>query len=275
VRPLSGVCHFSTIHFLASDYTNPFVRLRAVAMTRYAFAGMDRIFALSAATARRARETLGVDGARLTVMLNSIDFDEIRPDNGAVHRLKRELKADGTPLVLCAGLLHRIKGQRYLIEAVSLLRQRYPSLKLVLLGEGNARPELEDCIRTHHCTAQVLMPGYRSDIADWMAAADIYVQPSLVDTMPRALLEAMYLGVPVVASRIESLAEVVRHGQTGMCAEPASADSLAAAIAYLLDHPDEARRMGEEAKRFVEQNCSMDVMAERMLKAVGGDGRDV
>jgi glycosyltransferase involved in cell wall biosynthesis len=193
----------------------------------------------------------------------------MKPDAVSVGRLKAEHKpfADSR-LILCTGNLYWIKGYNHMLEAMSRLRIRYPHLRLVLIGRGEDETSLKNLAEQLGLKDSVMFAGYRMNVPDWLSVADIYCQPSLVDAMPRALLEAMYMSLPVVVSDIENLKEAVKNQENGLVVKAGSPAALAEAIEYLINNMDDARRMGSNARIFVEQKCSMDVMAKRIIDEI-------
>ncbi|MBD3392386.1 MAG: glycosyltransferase [Chitinivibrionales bacterium] len=263
---LNDVRHFSTIHFLPQDNYQLLHRIKSTLITAFAFHRMHRIFAPSTHVAVRARREYLLPRDRVVMLLNSIDFEEMRPDARAVKQLRARWNADGrTRLLVCAGALVRVKGHGHLIRAMAQLCQLHDNLKLILLGEGDRERELKTLARERGVDDYVHFVGYQPNIVDWLSLADIYVQPSLCDTMPRALLEAMYMGLPVVTTSLETISEVVTNGVNGITVPPASADSIVAGVRALLGDPVMARELGRAARRFVTKHCSMDSMARSIL----------
>jgi glycosyltransferase involved in cell wall biosynthesis len=266
---MKKVVRFSTIHFLPGDIPPLLARCRAVCMSIVAYHTMARVFAVSTEVARKARKALLLPDKRVAVTLNSIDFEEMEADEEAADRLRQKIRPESDAVVvLCIGFLHDRKGQRYAIEALASLRKKFPGIRLVLLGEGDMEGELRRLAEKLQLEDKVLFQGYLPHVAEWMSIADVYVQPSFIDPLPRALLEAMYMGLPVVASRLGTIGEVVKDGETGKLAEPGNAQSLAETIEFYLSNRAEAERIGRNAQAFVRANCSMQAMAQKIIKCL-------
>jgi glycosyltransferase involved in cell wall biosynthesis len=266
---LKGVRHFSTIHNVPQDNPGTLFRIKSTVMTLMAFHLADKVFAVSAPVARRMRREMLLPGSKVATTLNSIDFEEMNPEPAAVNRLRRELKHDEkTRLIMCVGILFWVKGQTYLIQALDLLRDQYPNIKLVLLGRGHDEAQIRSLVDQLDLQDRVVFAGYQLNVPDWLSVADVYAQPSMFDPLPRALLEAMYMGLPVVASDLDTIRQIVTHGESGLVAERKSAAALADAIGYMLDNPDHARAMGDAAREFVTKNCSIDNMARAILDSM-------
>jgi glycosyltransferase involved in cell wall biosynthesis len=169
--------------------------------------------------------------------------------------------ADRFLVVCAAALVDNQKGQSYLIEAARLLHARWPDLRVVLLGEGSDRAAFEDRARNLPC---VELPGFVTDLGDWLAAADAFVLPSLQEGLGSVLLDAFEAGLPVVASRIPGVTDLVRDGETGLLVPPRDAGALAAALLRLRGDPALRTRLGETA-RAEAHAYRPEVMAERYL----------
>jgi glycosyltransferase involved in cell wall biosynthesis len=165
------------------------------------------------------------------------------PDRGSGP----EGRPDGIPaggFVLSLGQLDSRKGHRVLIAAWPAVVRAQPAARLVLVGDGPCRGELEAQARALGVTASVTFAGFRAPADPFLSASRLLVQPSLTEGMPNAVLEAMSAGRPVVASRIGGVPELVVHEETGLLVAPGDPEALAAAIVRMLSDPAGAVRMG-------------------------------
>ena len=196
---------------------------------------VDAFIAVSAAAAATWAPVLARlrPGARLTAIRNGIEPPE-------VTRSRAETRATlgiavGAPLLLCVGRFTLQKDQRSLVRAVRLLQARGVHAWLLLVGDG---PERAGCEAEAEGCERIRFLGTRGDVGDLMRAADLLVLPSRFEGLPLVVLEAMALGLPVVASRIDSAVEALGAGHPGFAA-PGDAESLASAIAAALATPAE------------------------------------
>lgn len=186
---------------------------------------------------------------------------------------------DAEPLqLLNVGRMVRLKGQSILLEAVALLRGRGIPAVLTIVGEGPLRNELEQIIEQLELASAVRLAGYvgQDDIAAYYDQADVFCLPSLREGLPVVLMEAMARGLPVVASGIMGIPELVEHDQNGLLVPPGRADRLADAIARLANDPQERRRMGEHGHRRVLSEYDVARSAERLydiFSAIAGPDR--
>jgi glycosyltransferase involved in cell wall biosynthesis len=187
------------------------------------------------------------------------------------------LTADSRPRrwqILCIGTLHEVKGQTYLIEACRQLQQQGIDLECHFAGQGPdlhplkrqaADAGLAECVHFHGACP-------RPKIADLLRSADIVVAPSVLtrsgqrEGIPVALMEAMASGVPVVASRISGIPELVIDGKTGLLVPPRDADMLAGAMARLTREHGLRRRLARAARQIVERRFNLERNAARLAR---------
>ncbi|GIX46474.1 MAG: glycosyl transferase [Candidatus Tectimicrobiota bacterium] len=159
--------------------------------------------------------------------------------------------APGTRLIGTVGHLAGHKGQRYLLEAFRLLASEVSDLGLVLVGDGELRPALQAQARALGIAERVWFAGFRQDVLALVRCLTVFAFPSVLEGLGTSLLDAMALGKPVVASRAGGIPEVVQDGVSGLLVPPADPPALAAALRYLLFHPQQAQRLGEAGRQRV------------------------
>lgn len=270
---LATICNkeivkFSSVHCLIQDdITNPLKRFVYYYLSKFSYLRFLRIFTVSIDVAERFVSYYGLSSKQVVPIPNSISFEEIECDAVNQQQIRHDfnLQAD-TILLTCAGTLTKRKNQRVLIEALARIKANQ-SIKLILLGEGEEKDSLLKLSEKLHLTESVVFPGHRRDIYDWFAITDIYLQPSLHDPLPRALLEAMYLKIPCIASRLNSISEVITDRSTGLLVKP-EPEALALAIQELLENDRLRMDFAAAGSLYVKNNCSMTVMAKRMLSTL-------
>jgi glycosyltransferase involved in cell wall biosynthesis len=159
------------------------------------------------------------------------------------------------------------KGQKYLLEAAATLSFAHPRLILLMAGrQGNLTNELEKFKDHLGLNGQVRFLGHRQDVAEILAAADLFVFPSLYEGLPGAVIEAMALGLPIVASDIPPVREVVEENRNALLVAPASSAELAKAIATLFDDRDKALAYGRHSRKIFETRFTLQHSAARMIE---------
>ncbi len=215
-----------------------------------------RVVTLSEAQKRKL-VGLGVPEGRISVIFNAIDIDAIRKAaSREIGDLPGEKEFVGSRrFIVTVGRLSPEKGHAVLLEAMPDILAAQPDLRLVMVGDGQERSRLEAGIRRLGLRESVLMPGFSRTAAYYMKKAEIVVNPSFSEGMPNVVLEARALKVPVVATDVGGVSEIMPKGQGGVLVPPGDPRSLAAAVARLAGDGDLARRAvedgyGEFCRRF-------------------------
>ena len=138
-------------------------------------------------------------------------------------------------------------------------------VKAFFLGTGVLDRELNDFCRSHNLEDLVRFMGFRADVLDWVARLDVFVMPSLHEGLPYALLEAMYLGVPIIASRVGGPAEILEDGVDAVLVGPGDENGLAKAIELLMTKPEMRAALGDNAKAKVDTQFVIDRLARDYL----------
>lgn len=138
------------------------------------------------------------------------------------------------------------KGHDYLFEAVKKVRKKYDRVKIIVVGSGPEEERLKRSVKT--LGIDVLFLSERKDVPELMKAMDIYVQPSFWETFGLTIAEAMSSGLPVVATNVGGIPEVVLDGETGILVKPEDSDAIADALLRLIENPDLAQKMGEKGR---------------------------
>jgi glycosyltransferase involved in cell wall biosynthesis len=167
------------------------------------------------------------------------------------------------PVLISVGRLSRQKGHRYLLEAMPSVLERFPQTVLLLVGDGLQRAELEQKSCALGIETSVRFLGTRDDVCQLLASADVFVLPSVSEGMPMALLEAMGMGVAVVASNLTGISDVVEDGRHGLLTPPGKPDSLAHAVIRLLENQALRVNLSQSGMQLVRQEYTVDRMCER------------
>ena len=208
---------------------------------------------------------------------DAVRLGQPSPARRAKARKLLDLGADDVVLAT-VGRQEFQKGQWHLLEATASLIQQDPSLRLVIAGRrGNASNRLEEVIRTSSLNGEVRFLGHRDDAPEVLAAADVFVFPSLYEGLGGALIEAMALGLPIVASDLPAIREVVEADRNALLVPPGSSPALAAAVGALISDPERRRTMGERGRQIFQERFTLERSTSSMLElfaAVATIGRD-
>jgi glycosyltransferase involved in cell wall biosynthesis len=270
---LDGVPVISSLHNLELEpeilLDNPRFtagKQRALALMARAAVGLARptLVAVSEAVRASAIRRLGAHPDHVITIHNGIDLEQAHtaPD---VRAARRTLGLPDAALVLaCVGRLVALKGQRYLLEAMAAVHAAFPNAVLLLVGGGPQREELGRLAGMHGVAGAVRFLGTGTALVErTMAAADIFVAPSLSEGFGLVALEAMAMERACVASRTGGLTEIVEDGASGILVPPADAQALAAAILRLAREPDLRGRMGRRGRAIAEARFDIRDTARR------------
>ena len=150
------------------------------------------------------------------------------------------------------------KGLSYLIEAASLIPHVKGRARFVIVGEGSCRMELEELVRKKGLEDCIQFLGFRTDIQPLMKDFDLFVLPSLSEGLSSAIMEAMASSLPVIASKVGGIPELVQNGDNGLLVDPADPESLARAIVQLVENPETLRQMGMRGRQRMEEKFTLD-----------------
>lgn len=196
---------------------------------------------------------VGVASDRIITIANGVDLGRYQQVVDR-ERLRRELGfGSQEKLLITVGRLRVEKGHRYLIDAAAEIARLHPKVHFLLAGDGALRAELEAQVQAADLTQHVHFLGDRRDVPYLLAASDIFVLPSLWEGLSIALLEAMAVGLPIVASEVSGTVVAMVAGETGILVTPGDVGQLIAAIERLLSDPVCAAQMGHAARERVER----------------------
>jgi glycosyltransferase involved in cell wall biosynthesis len=189
---------------------------------------------------------------RIRVVASAIDRDVVPRSATARANARRLLGVPADAVVVgSVGRLDFQKSPQDLVTAMALLGR--PDVFAVWIGDGPFRPKVERLIARTGLTDRFLLLGERSDVPELLAGLDVFAMSSLYEGIPCAVVEAMTCGIPVVASAVNAVPDVVIPGRTGLLSRPGDPEALSRAVGHLLDHPAQARRMAREARLHIGQ----------------------
>ncbi len=225
----------------------------------------SRMVAVSERVRTLAIEDEGVRPERIHVILNGVALPqpETPPDVVRAQLARQFYIASDAPLIFTVGRLTVQKGHSYLLLAAPHILARFPKTQIAIAGDGHQHSALAAQIVELGLQDVVKLLGIRADIPDLLAAADLFVLPSLWEGLPLALLEAMGAGKPIVATRVEGVEDVLVDGQNGYLVPPADAEALAAATIRLLSDEESQRMFGKRAKALIEDEYTIENMSKQ------------
>lgn len=228
------------------------------ACERIAASRTDRLVAVSQDTAR-ACLAMGIGREdQYRVIHNGIDLSLFSDYEAPTEGYPGET---GQPRLGAIGSLTGEKGFEVLLRAMPAIRARHPHTTLCIVGSGPLKARLLSQSLQLGLGGTIHFPGIVADVRPWLAGLAVLLVPSLREGLPMVVLEAMAMGIPVVASRVGGIPEVVVDGETGLLVEANDPTSLAAAALTLLADPERRRRMGRAGRQRVTERFGLETMS--------------
>lgn len=250
----------STVHNSLKDYeVRSLTRGLYMFLLRVTLPLAQRIICVSDANRCDLLDECPAAESRIQTVYNGVDLSAF-PSHPDRTKVRKELDIVPGPVLVMIARLTEMKGHRYLLEALPSLIERWPQLCCVCVGEGELRDQLRHLAVELHVERSCKFVGAREDIADVLAAADVVVLPSLSEGFPFVLLEALAMGCPVVASRVNGVSELIENHKTGLLVPARDPQALAAAIREMLSDPTAALKMGAEGRAVVQERFTVDRM---------------
>ena len=228
---------------------NPDKTVSELAAQRAAYACAHRIVANCQAAADRLTQVERVPAHKVSVIPNGVVMRAVKP--AETSRPRR---------VVAVANLRPEKGLDVLLRAAAIVVRRFADARFEIVGDGPERAALEALSGALGLREVVSFLGHREDVAARLAAADLCVHPSRSEAFPNAVLEAMTAGLPVVASRVGGVLELIRDGKTGLLVAADDHDALAGAIGQVMADPALAQSLGASARAHVSNAYSFDRM---------------
>jgi len=229
----------------------------------------DRTICVCEAARGRLVNEYGYPKDKTVTIWNGVDVKHYKPDNKKERAMTRErvnIGPDET-VVVCVARLIGQKRIDILLKAMAMLENEKHGCKCVVVGDGPFGDELRKMSVDLGLSSSVLFVGYQEDVRPYLEMGDIFVLSSRQEGLPLALGEAMAYGLACIATDVGGNSEIVLHGHTGLIVPPESAEGLADAIKYLIEHREEREKMGVNARNRVEEFFNIDDTTAK-LKAI-------
>lgn len=191
-----------------------------------------------------------ISNKKIEVIYNGIDTNEFSiPNKEIINKERKELGIDKDLKILCnVGRLSIVKGHVYLLEAAAKIFELKKNVRLLIVGEGPERENLEKMCENLNISDKVIFAGFRKDVAIFLAMSDIFVLTSIVEGGPISLLEAMNLGKGIVAFSSGGITDALEDGKHAFIIPSINVDTLVSKIMYLLENPTVMNSLGENAR---------------------------
>ena len=227
----------------------------------------DAVIAISKPVAQHLKEDFNVSPDRIHWIANGIDLKRFTMVDASMRRRARQKwgMAD-TPLIGIIARLSDVKGIDILIKAVPLIIKEIPSANLLIAGQGPEENTLKELALRMSLTDRVHFKDIIDQTPELLAALDVFVMPSLMEGLGLSVIEAQACGIPVVASRVGGLVDLIEDGKSGYLVEVNDPQALAGRIIKVLKSPELAQNMARQARINVENHFSSELMFKQTLK---------
>ena len=201
----------------------------------------------------------------MTSVRTGIDLTRFRPLDK--NEVRKKLCVEDRPTLGILATLRDWKGHQQLLEAMVMLRERFPDWRLIIIGDGPERARLEASVDALGLRPIVRLVGNQENVPEWLSALDLFTLPSYgSEGVPQGIMQSMACGVAVVATPVGAVGEAVRDGITGLMAEPRNPRALATSLAMLMSDAALRERMGSAGLLYARENFGIDIMLDRMLE---------
>lgn len=202
--------------------------------------------------------------SKIITIPNGIDierFDLAQIDTERVRSLREQFGlSPSTPVIGMVANLCQMKEHKTIVDALPRIQARFPQIKCLFIGTDYLRGEIQRHVKEQRCEASVIFAGFQRDIPECLALLDIFLLPSLWEGLPTAMLEAMAMKRPVIATPVGGIPEVLTHGETGLLIPTQHPNALADAVISLLKSPERAAALAEAGCHLIRTRYSIQTM---------------
>jgi glycosyltransferase involved in cell wall biosynthesis len=211
---------------------------------------VTQYIAVSKALEHRLVKERGIPADKVSVIYNGVELDRYDPNLYDSEGVRRSLDiTDDYPIIGTIGRLVYQKGLSYFLKAAELVYSVKKQVRFVIIGHGPEETNLKHLAESLGISHVCMFPGLRFDIARLLSTFDVFVLPSVLEGLPRTIIEAMAMKRPIVATNIDGVREQLRDNITGLLVPPADPKALAVAILNILDDQNKAEHLGSEARK--------------------------
>jgi glycosyltransferase involved in cell wall biosynthesis len=222
------------------------------------------VIAISKPVAQHLSEDFKVPQEKICLIANGIDLDRFgKADEKQRQSVRQKWNIGDGPLIGIIARLSDVKGISVLIKAMPNVLKEIPSANLMIVGQGPEEDFLKKLTQEMSLTAHVRFENAISQTPELLPAFDVFVMPSLMEGLGLSVMEAQACGIPVVASRVGGLVDLIEEGVSGFLVESNDPTALANRIIEMLRNPDQAKKMALQARSKVEKYFSAEVMVQQ------------
>jgi L-malate glycosyltransferase len=216
------------------------------------------VIANSEASRRLLIEEFGIPRDRVRLLHNGVDLERILSALGNRQKIFPDLKPGAKLIINVANMNSEVKGQSVLIKAAKDVCQIVPEAVFVLVGDGPLRSQFEQQVSNLGIRERFIFLGRRRDVPEILSCASIFAFPSFAEGLPNSILEALAAGVPIVATAVGGIPEIIEHGTHGLLVKSGDAHGLAQAISSLLRNPELSQKFSMAGRERIRSSFTWD-----------------
>lgn len=230
---------------------------------RCIFPGWGRfVIAISEPVRKHLIEHFGLNPERVILVHNGIDISRSQASGLGPREIKKKYGLRDGPVIGIIARLSEVKGHKYLLMAMAKVKEQIPEAQLLSVGDGKIKKDLEQLARHLKIDEGVYFIPAVSDTAEPLSVMDVFAMPSLQEGLGLSIMEAMLMGVTVIASSVGGITSLIKNNETGILVDPANPQVLAQGILGLLKDKEKAARLSARARDLVVKDFSLQPMAE-------------
>jgi glycosyltransferase involved in cell wall biosynthesis len=204
------------------------------------------------------------DNGKFAVVRNGVDLNKFSPDVSG-QSIRQELVVSSDCIMIGhVGSFRSAKNHKVLLQSFAKLKAQLDNVHLLLVGDGSMRDNIENLIKQLGIAEHVTLAGVRKDVPKMLAAMDIFFYPSIYEGMPNALIEAMACGLPILASNIPEIVEIIPTELSEQLIDPNDVTGFVEALRKLVTDKTSRKKMGFVGRTHVERHFELSVSAEKL-----------
>ncbi len=216
------------------------------------------VIANSVAVRQMLQEEFHIPEEHVRVIHNGVDLTRFDGARDSRQKLFPDFDPQWKLIVTVANMHSAVKGHYELIEAARIVRDSIPEARFLLVGDGEERLKLEEAVRSAGMQDRIVFLNSRSDVSEVLSCCDLFVLPSRAEGLPNALLEALAAGLPVIATAVGGVPDIIEDGVNGVLIPPQNPAALADALLRVLKNPRLSEKLGRGGRDRVRTNFSFD-----------------
>jgi glycosyltransferase involved in cell wall biosynthesis len=224
----------------------------------------NNIIAVSNAVKSNLMDYFGISSDKIKVIYNGSDLRHASKSE-INNVLEKYMLNKENRIISAIGRLSEIKGYSFLIQALLAVKNDYPSIKLLIVGDGELKSELKELVAKSKLNDNVIFCGNQKNVQVFYDISEFTVMSSLWEGMPGAAIESIMLEKPVIATKVGGLPEIIENNMNGLLVPPKDSNALAEAIKYLLSNPQLVKEMGIIGKKIVQEKFTLEKMLQDYL----------